>query len=205
MATGLAAALSITAAMFAAPVAEATQLGPPPVEDIAPGSSVSANTVSVRPPRSMAATSGIDAGSVTSAVAPGLLLTQFDRLNAGGWIRGDVLTADLSEPGLKPEYLHAPSASQRTPLSEQAAAKHAVAGVNGDFFDVRSTGAPLGVGVDDGRVLNAPGGGHNQAAVVAGPQRVGGLMEVFLKAKITRADGSSVRATDLNAAKVSPG
>lgn len=208
MVIGVVSALSMSTLMVTAPAAEATPLGPPPVEDMPAGSSAGDGTATLLPARPRASTAEpmIEVGSKTSPITPGLRLTEFDRLTAGGWIRGDVLTADLSQPGLTPEYLHTGSASGGTPLSQQAARKGAVAGVNGDFFDIDATGAPLGVGVDNGRVMNAPGSGHNfTAAVSGGPQRVGQLMELFLDTKITRRDGSVLPANDLNVPKVSPG
>lgn len=204
--TALAAVMSVSTMMVNAPGAQATPLGPPPAEQSAPGSSIPDSATSVLPVRSRATGRAIDLGSTTSPIAPGLSLTQFNRLDSGGWIRGDVLSADLSEPRLAPEYLHAGPVAQRAPLTDEAAQRHAVGGVNGDFFDIDASGAPLGVGIDRASLRNAPGGGHNlTAAVTDGPQRVGRLMDIFLEATITHADGSVMSATDLNAPKVSPG
>ena len=44
----------------------------------------------------------------------------------------------------------------------------AVAGVNGDFFDIRDTGAPLGVGQDRQRgLLQRARGGWNRAFLIS--------------------------------------
>ena len=95
-------------------------------------------------------------------VAPGVSLTSFDRLDARGWLRGDVLVADL-DGGTTVDYLNPGSVSGREVLTQQAERKRAVAGVNGDFFDINDTGAPLGVGIerdnedtDGGSLINAP-------------------------------------------------
>ena len=190
---------AVVLGLIAAPPAGAAPLGPPPVEDAPNGSSV--RDAAVGSLRGVSP-DGIETDRVTRPVAPGLELTEFDRFGPAGWIRGDVLSADLSESRLEPEYLNPGAASGRTPLSVQAARVGAVAGVNGDFFDIDATGAPLGVGMGDGQLLNAPAAGHNQVAAIG--DRLGGLMEVFLEAELNRADGTKSTITDLNAPKVSP-
>ncbi|WP_344681742.1 phosphodiester glycosidase family protein [Saccharopolyspora taberi] len=197
--TAITLSAAVVLGLVAAPTAGSAPLGPPPVEDAPNGSSAPVSAVSAL---RAGTADGIETDSVTKPVAPGLELTEFDRFGPAGWIRGDVLTADLAESRLEPRYLNPGSASGPKPLSEQAARAGAVAGVNGDFFDIGVTGAPVGVGMGDGQLLNAPAGGHNQVAAVG--DRLGGLMEIFLEAEMTRADGTKTRITDLNAPKVSP-
>ena len=194
---------SVLPAPGAAIGAEAAPLGPPPVEGTA--SSERAGSVGVRPSGESdrsAVLGGIETESTTSEIAAGLHLTEFDRFGPRGWLRGDVLAADLAEPALRTRYLHPGKASERAPLSHQAARTGAVAGVNGDFFDIGATGAPVGVGIADGELLHASSGGHERVAAVG--ERVGRLMRVFLDAEITRADGSVLPATDLNSPEVAP-
>ncbi|MBK1786433.1 phosphodiester glycosidase family protein [Prauserella cavernicola] len=157
-------------------------LGPPPV-DLATTAEASEALVT---------------DSSTAAVAPGLTLTEFDRFDPQGWIRGDTLTVDL-DAGLRPTYLSPGTVSERTPLSEQLSRAGAVAGVNGDFFDINATGAPLGVGIDDGELHTAPAAGHNLTAAITkdGTAR---LAEVFLSASLTLPGGTVVPATNFNGA-----
>ena len=146
---------------------------------------------------------GWETERTTSPLAPGLVLTEFERFGPRGWVRGNVLSADLSQPALQPEYLHPPVVAEREPLSRQVARQHAVAGVNGDFFDIKATGAPLGVGVDRGQLLNAPARGHNETAVIGGG--TARLVRLFLAAALTREDGSRIPVSDLNEPEVAPG
>jgi hypothetical protein len=44
----------------------------------------------------------------------------------------------------------------------------AIAGVNGDFFDISDTGAPRGVGVDDSAILHGPRSGWTHTFTVTG-------------------------------------
>lgn len=87
-------------------------------------------------------------------VAPGLKYRQWDQRDARGRIRAYLLTANLKKPGLTLQYAAPPQIAARDELSDMIAPDKAVAGVNGDFFDISDTDAPLGVGVDRGRVLH---------------------------------------------------
>ncbi|MEU8633393.1 phosphodiester glycosidase family protein [Amycolatopsis sp. NPDC048633] len=139
---------------------------------------------------------GLVTGSATTEVAPGLNLTQFDRFDPAGWIRGDTLAVDLGSKVVKPTYLSPGTVSARTPLSQQVARTGAVAGVNGDFFDINATGAPIGVGIDHGQLQTAPAAGHNYTAAVTDEGKAR-LASVFLEATVTL-PGGTVRATNFN-------
>ncbi|SHF38095.1 phosphodiester glycosidase family protein [Streptoalloteichus hindustanus] len=201
LATLLLTALTASALVAAPARAADAPLGPRPVEDAPEGSSGERASVLSAPTRLRAAAvaqDGIETGRTESAVAPGLTLTQFDQFAPRGWVRGDALAVDLGQPALHARYLGPAAVSARAPLSEQAAASGAIAGVNGDFFDINATGAPLGVGVADGRMVHGPAQGHNAVVAVDDHKRLGRLAEVFLQGAITLPDGREVTATNLN-------
>lgn len=182
----------IAAPVYADPLT--ALLGPPPVEAAPAASSAkegpSAYAVAVPD-------DGLVTTSATSRVAPGLTLTEFDRYDPAGWIRGDTLAADLTSKTLKPTYLSPGTVSARTPLSEQIARSGAVAGVNGDFFDINATGAPIGVGIDGGKLQTAPASGHNLTASITEEGKAR-LAEVFLEATVTLPGGRAVPASNFN-------
>ncbi|OKI34460.1 hypothetical protein A6A25_24585 [Saccharothrix sp. CB00851] len=100
----------------------------------------------------------IETARSTRPVAPGVSLSSFDWYElggAGGWIRGDALTVDLTA-GTKVDYLYPGHVAAAEPLSAQANRTRAVAAVNGDFFDINNSNAPRGVGVQDGRTVKSP-------------------------------------------------
>ncbi|GAA0896337.1 phosphodiester glycosidase family protein [Virgisporangium aurantiacum] len=134
---------------------------------------------------------------VTTTLAPGLTLRD---TTASGPNVVNVLTADLSEPTLKPKYLNPGTVGATTALTTQANRVGAVAAVNGDFFDIGATGAPRGVGIDNGTLLNGPASGWNQAAALYanGAGSRGGLADIFLDATITLPGGVTRTATNLN-------
>ncbi|MEU4763084.1 phosphodiester glycosidase family protein [Actinosynnema sp. NPDC023794] len=148
----------------------------------------------------------VETARTTRPVAPGVSLSSFDWYEpggAGGWIRGDALTVDLTA-GTKVDYLHPGQVAAAEPLSAQANRTRAVAAVNGDFFDINNSNAPRGVGVQDGRTVKSPVAGHRRA-VGLDAAGVGRVMEVFFDGKITREDGTSIRLDQLNSAAVESG
>jgi len=155
--------------------------------------------------------SGSSAGEPITAsrhsitVAPGLRHTSFDTLDARGWLRGDILTAQLQRPGLDLTYLSAPALSQPGPLSGAVQRAGAVAGVNGDFFDIGNTGAPLGVGIDRSQgVLHGQAGEWNRTFAVdaLGAAWIG---RTYLDATVTLPSLEQVTVTNLNSADVEAG
>ena len=97
-------------------------------------------------------------------VVPGVLYEEFDLVDARGPIRGHLMRIDLTKPGISLDYAGRPQISSRAPLLQTVLADGAIAGVNGDFFDIRDTDAPLGVGRDRQRkLLHGPQSGWNCA------------------------------------------
>jgi hypothetical protein len=92
--------------------------------------------------------------------APGVTFKTFETSGTGGRVVGDLLDVDLREPGVSMGLLHPPVVAARRTVSEMADAQHAVAGVNGDFFNISEThpgvvptGSSSGPEVDHGRPL----------------------------------------------------
>ncbi|WP_323183458.1 hypothetical protein [Streptomyces sp. NBC_00091] len=101
---------------------------------------------------------GIETARTSRQVAPGVRLESYDRLEADRWLRIDELVADLGAAGgVRAEYLGGGAGPATV---AEAAARHragpgrrVVAAVNGDLFDIRATGAPLGPAEGAGPVL----------------------------------------------------
>lgn len=92
----------------------------------------------------------------TRPVAPGLQLSSFDWLDQRGWTHGTTLTADLANPGLHSDLIFPGKVAKVAPVRAMADQRRAVAAVNGDFFDINNTGAPLGGSATGKTVLTGP-------------------------------------------------
>ena len=112
----------------------------------------------------------------------------------GGRQHTQVLDVDLSDPNVRVGAVEAgdqithPSDETVTSMGNRTGA---VAGINGDYFDINATGRPIGGVIAGGRLLKSPQPGFNaqlgvkpDGSMVIGPQSYSG----------TVADGSATHA-----------
>ncbi|MEV1011134.1 phosphodiester glycosidase family protein [Streptomyces sp. NPDC049881] len=142
-------------------------------------------------------------------VAPGAELTSFRRLESDKWLSGHALTVDLTSD-LRVDYLSPGSVAATAPVGDLAAAhdpgegRTTVAAVNGDFFDINATGAPLGAGVADGALVQSPSGAATQAVGI-GPGGAGRVLDLYFDGTLTLPDGGTLPLDGYNAADVPAG
>ncbi|WP_246064455.1 phosphodiester glycosidase family protein [Nonomuraea longispora] len=188
--------LLAAAALVLAPVALSVpaQADPaPPAEDAPPASSY--------PPPSTLITKAaegrqrLETTKRTRPVAPGISLTSFDTYDPLGWLRADAITADLG--GARADYVFSGEVSKTEPLSGPARRSHAVAAVNGDFFDINNSGAAQGIGVQDGTLVQSPVAGHENAVAITG-EGVGRVLKMYFEGTATPDGGSPITLTQFN-------
>ncbi|MGW7426253.1 phosphodiester glycosidase family protein [Streptomyces sp. NPDC054813] len=138
------------------------------------------------------------AGRVDYPVAPGIVLTSFDTFGRTGWTRVHVLNADLGNESVGVDLI-ADKVSEARPLTQTTNAQHAVAAVNGDYFDITETFAAEGPEIQDGHLRK----GTNQHATVAaiGADRVARFADLVLTGTVTVA-GTQRPLAALNSASV---
>ncbi|MFH8901464.1 phosphodiester glycosidase family protein [Streptomyces coeruleorubidus] len=105
------------------------------------------------------------AGAVQKGVrvAPGVTYEEFDIKAAKGVTHAHVLKVDLGHPQVRVDLLYPGAVASRAQVSRMADAQGAVAGVNGDFFNITEaqhpgvevTGASVGPAIAAGRTLKA--------------------------------------------------
>ncbi len=84
-------------------------------------------------------------------IAPGITVREWDNVDGRqpvGQARMNLVTVDLANPAISYEYLAPDTLTKRKSVSHLSAKAGAMVGVNGDFFDISDTGAPLGIGID---------------------------------------------------------
>ena len=136
-------------------------------------------------------------------VSPGVRYTRWAQTDARGPIRAHLLTIDPSTPGLRIDYASMSSVRRVAPVSDILARDHAVAGVNGDFYDIGHTGAPLGLGKDRQRgLLHAREDGWNDAFFINRHGRAG-IGDLPMTAKVLY--HPRLEVTNLNSPFVRPG
>ncbi|MEU9667657.1 phosphodiester glycosidase family protein [Streptomyces bobili] len=111
-----------------------------------------------------AAPAGAATGTGTgTTIAAGVVYRQYDLTAGAGVTRVHVLAVDLTNTRVSLGLLYPGEVASRAPLSQQATAQKAVAGINGDFFNiteaqhpgVAATGASVGPAIANGKVLKA--------------------------------------------------
>ncbi|MFJ5265308.1 phosphodiester glycosidase family protein [Streptomyces sp. NPDC088387] len=159
-----------------------------------------------------ALTGAAPAGALPGAavrVASGVSYEWRDIRAAGGPTRIHVLDVDLRDPRVRLDLLYPGQVAARDEVSQMADAQGAVAGVNGDFFNitetqhpgVEATGASVGPAIAHGRVLKAsvpdgqrfgpalPPGTSTQDVLGVGGDRRARLDRLVLKGSVGSAAG----------------
>ncbi|MGH3749617.1 MAG: phosphodiester glycosidase family protein, partial [Micromonosporaceae bacterium] len=125
-------------------------------------------------------------------VAPGVTLTSFEELSPHGWVRGDALTTDL-DSDVTVDYLDPGEVAKAEPISTQADRQRAVAAVNGDYFDIDNSNAPLGPAMNDGELVKSPSG-PNKTVVGIDAAGAGRILQLDFEGSVELPSG--VRALD---------
>ena len=109
--------------------------------------------------------------SVSWQVAPGMRYKPWDQTDRRGRIRAHLLIDQLAAgPGVASTTRRGRHVPDPSPLEPLLARDNAVAGVNGGFFDIHDTGAPLGVGCRPAARLPARARLHLEQRVLHHPR-----------------------------------
>lgn len=128
-------------------------------------------------------------------IAPGAELTTFQRLESDKWLSAQALSVDLTSD-LRVDHLAAGDVAAAAPVSELAAAhdpgegRTTVAAINGDFFDINGSQAPLGAGIAGGELLHSGTGGAVEAVGI-GPDSAGRVLELFFDGTLSLPTGET--------------
>jgi Phosphodiester glycosidase/Calcineurin-like phosphoesterase len=120
----------------------------------------------------------------TETLGPGIRLDHDVTLEPIGFVDRHVVTVDLTRRAVTTDLLSAPSVAQGTALSAQANAAGAVAGINGDFFDINNSNASLGFEVQGG-ALRKSGDRNGGQSFAVGQDRIPQLINLALAATAT--------------------
>ncbi|WP_264674631.1 phosphodiester glycosidase family protein [Nocardioides lijunqiniae] len=120
----------------------------------------------------------------TETVGPGITLRSLTSVTPKGWYDQQILKVDLANPAVTSDLLSGEHVTDRNAISKKADEAGAVAGVNGDFFDINNSGAPLGAAVKDNELLKSSDYG-SWTHVGVGQDGVGRAVDMALDAKAT--------------------
>ena len=140
----------------------------------------------------------------TWPVWPGVVFRVFQASGSAGPVHGELLDVDLRNPHVTVGLLHPPVVAAREPVSLMADTQRAVAGVNGDFFDISEvhpgvppTGSAVGPEIANGRARKGavpfgqrfgpfpPVGATTEEAIGVGSDRTGRLASLRLTGSVS--------------------
>ncbi|QGN34275.1 phosphodiester glycosidase family protein [Microlunatus sp. Gsoil 973] len=124
----------------------------------------------------------VEVNRIDLPVAPGIALTTFDTFGRSGWLRVSVLNADLTLPSVDVDLV-ADKISDPWTLAATADAQRAVAAVNGDYFDITQTNAPIGPEVKNGELRKADI--RHATVATVGVDRIARIADLVLDGTIT--------------------
>jgi len=126
-------------------------------------------------------------------IAPGVRYSEFDIVAARGVARVHLLSVDLRDPRVRIGLLHPRALAARATVSRLVGAQGAVAGINGDFFDITEAQHPgvVATGSSDGPAI---AGGRPLKAAVPNGQRFGPALPPSTTTKDVLAVGADRRA-----------
>jgi len=119
-----------------------------------------------------------------SPVGPGMEFVSRRWVDPTGFLQTHVLDVDLTVDGGRVDLLTPEHVAERDQLSDIAERQGAIAGVNGDFFDIGNTGAALGGEITGGQLRKGPVPGRNEVAGI-GTDGLGQLARLFLAGTVT--------------------
>ncbi|MDD9205917.1 phosphodiester glycosidase family protein, partial [Georgenia sp. 10Sc9-8] len=118
-------------------------------------------------------------------------------MDSAGFMRGDVLTAELSIEGLSVDYVDAGDVTSARALEEQLEDVGAVAGVNGDFFDINNSNSSLGVGLSRDGLVKGPNPGRHRAVGID-TEGLAQLTRMYLEGRIVMPGGRTAPLSGYN-------
>ncbi|GAA5145943.1 hypothetical protein GCM10023340_16100 [Nocardioides marinquilinus] len=136
-------------------------------------------------------------------VRPGVAVTTWNERDARGPVRFSMITVSWNARGVGLDYANAGPVRRTAPVRAIVSRAGAVAGVNGDFFDIGDTGAPLGIGRDrEHGLLHGRRAGWNSAFYVSrhGVPRIG-VLETHARVR----NRPGLRITNVNSPEVAVG
>jgi hypothetical protein len=174
---------------------------------IAAGAAASAIVLPVVP---VGAQPGPSTVTEMHTIAPGVRHSELegDGVSTERPVIGDLLEVDLRNPRVSLDLLYPGAVADRRPVSQLADTAGAVAAVNGDFFNINETNAPVGPAIAGGRDLKGPvpvgqrfgpgaPGLSTEDVFGVGTDRVGRLDRLALRGAALTPDGP-IRLDGLN-------
>ncbi|MEA4883191.1 MAG: phosphodiester glycosidase family protein [Clostridia bacterium] len=132
-------------------------------------------------------------------LGPGVTLERRNSLTAAGWLQMSIIMADLSSPYVTvAPFLAGNVLTSPARVTSIASSWGLAAAVNGDFFDMGATGAPLSFAAAGGDMIRSPRVDPDFASIAVLSSGTGILGEWRWQGSLVRIDAQGSTASDPN-------
>ncbi|MFJ5214437.1 phosphodiester glycosidase family protein [Streptomyces sp. NPDC088354] len=146
-------------------------------------------------------TGGIPLVNTSEKIGPGIGLQHVKAVDQKGWYDAQFLTVDLSNSAVGTDLLSSGPVASGGPLSEAVNKAGAVAGVNGDFFDIGNSNAALGGEIQNGQLVKTADISGGRKHVGVSKDGVAQLVDLTVDTTAKFA-GADHKVSSINAANV---
>ncbi|MGF3054493.1 phosphodiester glycosidase family protein [Microbacterium sp. YY-03] len=123
-------------------------------------------------------------------LSPGLDQVEFERIGTDGRQQLQVLRVQLADSNLEVDYIGNDALTKPGTVTEFVNGSGAIAGVNGDFFDINNSSAPLGTAITrQSGLIKSPDSGRNATAGFTA-DGLGAVVQVMLEGAVTTPNGT---------------
>lgn len=132
-------------------------------------------------------------------VTEGVELIHLRRFDERGWLNITLLEIDLTTPGLKIDALLGNNQiTGAQPFSKTANESGAIAGINGDFFHIGVSNAPLGGHIQSGKLLKSPPPSLALSVGFSPPGLKPFIGDIIFQGQISSSNGASFDISEWN-------
>lgn len=123
-------------------------------------------------------------------LSPGLDQVEFERIGTDGRQQLQVLRVQLADSNLNVDYIGNDALTKPGTVTEFVDGSGAIAGINGDFFDINNSSAPLGGAITrKNGLIKSPDAGRNATAGFTA-DGLGAVVQVMLEGTVTTPNGT---------------
>lgn len=133
-------------------------------------------------------------------ITSGAKLENWHLVTPNGKVKIDVIEVDLHNPYIEVDTIFGEDGKtgDKQTIKAMAEESGAVAAINGDFFTMNAEGAPFGVTIQAGELINSPGYIHSKNALLLDINDIPEIKRLDFNATIKTLDGASFQIFGIN-------
>lgn len=123
-------------------------------------------------------------------IAPGLDQIEYERLGTEGRQQLHILRVALADSNLYVDYIGNDAVTAPGTVTEFVEQRGAIAGINGDFFDINNSSAPLGVAISRDQGIMKSADAYRESAAAFSESGLGRVAKLLIEGSVTTPAGA---------------